>query len=72
MSNNCLYGCYYGFRAIILHTFGVQVALKSYKPSIASIGLGEILLLLTVWISVVYDYPIVTSVGFIGSGFRVY
>ena len=25
MENNGLYGYYYGFRAIILHTFGVQV-----------------------------------------------
>ena len=27
MYNHGLYGCYYGFRAIILHTFGVQVAI---------------------------------------------
>ena len=27
MQNNGLYGCYYGFRAIILHTFGAQVFL---------------------------------------------
>ena len=28
MQNNGLYGYYYGFRAIMLHTFGVQVHSK--------------------------------------------
>ena len=28
MSNNGIYGCYYGFRAIILHTFGVWVRFR--------------------------------------------
>ena len=42
MQNNCLHGFYYGFRAIILHTFGglgkafrVQV-LKTYEPNLSN------------------------------------
>ena len=33
MQNDGPYGCYYGFRAILLHTFGVKVRFTSLSPA---------------------------------------
>ena len=42
MENNGLYGCYDGFRAIILHTFRVQVGFRvlasQAEPDLAKRG----------------------------------